>query len=203
MYSVIESVDSEDLALYVCLTADSVDRPFSVTLSPLSGTATGIVEHVSTFDCVYCVFNRFLVGNDFVETPTVVDIPVGNSVRVCGCVGLIDDTNLESSETFNIAATINDPIMTSSAPLSTVVLVQDDPTDSKKTRTLSFAPLTFSVCVSSSQDIRVWLLQGSVPTSEDSRSVTLCVLIQGGSVELTVQLEFVPVGGLADGMYCT
>ena len=42
MYSVIESVDSEDLALYVCLRADSVDRPFSVTLSPLSGTATGI-----------------------------------------------------------------------------------------------------------------------------------------------------------------
>ena len=77
----------------------------------------------------------------------MVDIPVGNSVRVCGCVGLIDDTNLEGSETFNIAATINDPIMTSSAPLSTVVLVQDDPTDSKKTRTLSFAPLTFSVCV--------------------------------------------------------
>ena len=77
----------------------------------------------------------------------MVDIPVGNSVRVCGCVGLIDDTNLESSETFNIAATINDPIMTSSAPLSTVVLVQDDPTDSKKTRKLSFAPLTFSVCV--------------------------------------------------------
>ena len=52
MYSVIESVDSEDLALYVCLTADSVDRPFSVTLSPLSGTATGIVEQYHVLVCL-------------------------------------------------------------------------------------------------------------------------------------------------------
>ena len=52
MYSVIESVDSEDLALYVCLTADSVDRPFSVTLSPLSGTATGIVEQCHVLVCL-------------------------------------------------------------------------------------------------------------------------------------------------------
>ena len=42
MYSVSESVGSEDLALYVCLTADNVDRPFTVTLTPVPGTAAGM-----------------------------------------------------------------------------------------------------------------------------------------------------------------
>ena len=42
VYSVSESVGSEDLSLYVCLTADKVDRPFTVTLTPVPGTAIGI-----------------------------------------------------------------------------------------------------------------------------------------------------------------
>ena len=46
VYSVSESVDSEDLALYVCLTADNIDRPFTVTLSPISGTAIGMINDV-------------------------------------------------------------------------------------------------------------------------------------------------------------
>ena len=46
VYSVSETVGSENLALYVCLTADNIDRPFTATLTPVSGTATGI--HVNT-----------------------------------------------------------------------------------------------------------------------------------------------------------
>ena len=41
VYRVSEEVGSEDLALYTCLTADTVDRPFTVTITPVSGTATG------------------------------------------------------------------------------------------------------------------------------------------------------------------
>ena len=37
-----EDVGSEDLALYVCLTADSIDRPFTATITPQSGTAIGM-----------------------------------------------------------------------------------------------------------------------------------------------------------------
>ena len=36
-----ETVGSQNLALYVCLTANGVDRPFAATLTPVSGTATG------------------------------------------------------------------------------------------------------------------------------------------------------------------
>ena len=43
VYSVSETVDSENLALYVCLTANNIDRPFTATLTPVSGTATGNV----------------------------------------------------------------------------------------------------------------------------------------------------------------
>ena len=42
VYRVSEDVGSEDLALYACLTADNVDRPFTATITPVSGTATGI-----------------------------------------------------------------------------------------------------------------------------------------------------------------
>ena len=42
VYSVREDVGSDDLALYVCLTADIVDRPFTATITPVSGTATGL-----------------------------------------------------------------------------------------------------------------------------------------------------------------
>lgn len=41
VYHVNEEVDSENQALYVCLTANSTDRPFRVTLTPVSGTAIG------------------------------------------------------------------------------------------------------------------------------------------------------------------
>lgn len=41
VYRVSEEVDSKNLALYVCLTANSTDRPFAATLTPLSGTALG------------------------------------------------------------------------------------------------------------------------------------------------------------------
>ena len=40
-----EDVGSEDLALYVCLTADSIDRPFTATITPQSGTAIGICRN--------------------------------------------------------------------------------------------------------------------------------------------------------------
>ena len=42
VYRVSEDVGSEDLALYACLTADNVDRPFTATITPVSGTATGM-----------------------------------------------------------------------------------------------------------------------------------------------------------------
>lgn len=41
VYHVNEEVDSENQALYVCLTANSTNRPFRVTLTPVSGTAIG------------------------------------------------------------------------------------------------------------------------------------------------------------------
>lgn len=41
VYRVSEEIDSKNLALYVCLTANSTDRPFAATLTPLSGTALG------------------------------------------------------------------------------------------------------------------------------------------------------------------
>ena len=43
MYNVSESVESENLALYVCLVADNIERPFTATLTPVSGTAIGII----------------------------------------------------------------------------------------------------------------------------------------------------------------
>lgn len=45
VYHVREEVGSENLALYVCLTANSTDRPFRVTLTPVSGTAIGKRAH--------------------------------------------------------------------------------------------------------------------------------------------------------------
>ena len=60
------------------------------------------------------------------QVPTTVDIPVGENVHVCGCVGLIDDENLEDVEIFDISATINDPILTSSAGLFASVVLQED-----------------------------------------------------------------------------
>lgn len=41
VYRVSEEIDSKNLALYVCLTANNTDRQFAATLTPLSGTALG------------------------------------------------------------------------------------------------------------------------------------------------------------------
>lgn len=40
-YTVSEAVGSQNLALYVCVIASTVERNFSVTLFPISGTALG------------------------------------------------------------------------------------------------------------------------------------------------------------------
>ena len=42
MYNVREDVTSEDTTLYVCLIADNVLEPFTVSLFTIPGTATGI-----------------------------------------------------------------------------------------------------------------------------------------------------------------
>ena len=41
IYTVSEAVASQNLALYVCVFASTVERNFSVTLYPVSGTAAG------------------------------------------------------------------------------------------------------------------------------------------------------------------
>ena len=54
IYTVSEAVGSQNLALYVCVTASTVERSFSVTLQLTSGTAVGnyVVNVMITINAV-------------------------------------------------------------------------------------------------------------------------------------------------------
>ena len=67
---------------------------------------------------------------DFAEIRKTVAFQTGTNVRSCGCIELVDDQVLELSEAFEIMATINDPILTSTGSLSASVIIADT-TDSK------------------------------------------------------------------------
>lgn len=67
---------------------------------------------------------------DFIERKRPVKFHTGTNVRGCGCVGLIDDSHLESSEMFKITATLNDPVLSFIGNLSTLVIITDT-TDSE------------------------------------------------------------------------
>ena len=65
------------------------------------------------------------------EVSVTIDFPVGTNVRRCSCFGLIDDSSFEDKEVFNISATINDPILTSSDTLTALVILEEDTSDGK------------------------------------------------------------------------
>ena len=70
-------------------------------------------------------------GNvDFIERQKTIKFEAGTNVRGCGCIELIDDSQLENSETFEVTAVINDPVLSTAGDHVTSVIIYDN-TDSE------------------------------------------------------------------------
>ena len=126
MYSVSEAVESEDLALYVCLTADNIDRPFTVTLSPISGTAIGNYFAPLPQFIAQKWFYASTANEDFKDSCKDIEFAAGVNVRGCGCVGILSDSDAEGPEMFEIAAIVSDESIEVTGQTTAGVVINDN-----------------------------------------------------------------------------
>ena len=68
----------------------------------------------------------FIADEDFVATPENIEFDVGNNVRSCGCVGIIDDLADEQLEVFQIVASVSDELVVITGQTTATVEVTDN-----------------------------------------------------------------------------
>ena len=94
---------AQSLAATVVLSGGTVSSPFSVTVTPSSGTATGLILVVTSG---HIKLDHFIAGSDFDATAVTVVFSPGDRSQVVQ-IPLVCDTIAEGTETFSMSLSTN------------------------------------------------------------------------------------------------
>lgn len=83
---------------------------------------------------------------DFISTVVELTFSAGHT-RMCTCIQITQDTELEEDEQFSVSLTTSDPIVILSTPTTTVIIVDDDSRGMYKSTLLSFCHTVYKLTV--------------------------------------------------------
>ena len=95
--------DSRVLEATVVLSGGTVSFPFAVTVTPSSGTATGLTLLVTSRDLISLIFTA---GSDFDAMPVTAVFLPGDQSQVVQ-IPLVCDADVEGTETFSMSLSVN------------------------------------------------------------------------------------------------
>ena len=123
----IYEVNEEALIVTLCLsvTTSTLCRNVSILITTMDISATG--SNICKIWYWYFKFFYFLGGTDYVQAQTPVFFNQ-NTTQNCEVINILDDTLVESTETFQVSLSTSDPII---FPLQSVSVTIIDNSDRK------------------------------------------------------------------------